>query len=256
MCVLISSSCSWTRWTNGSLSINALGWEFVPVIVVDEDRAVGPGRVVGSFSSSSSSSLSLSELEDSACESESSSTSVSRCWTLCVCSDRVLTSGLLLTEIPESELKVSWRFQTSLFILLLSDGNNGFLFAVMEAIFDGGSSTSLLLADDEASDLGPEGGFDFPLIRLCSSWLPLSDNELRDEGKDEARDEAFEGGFEVSLSTASSSILPTGFSIRSIESLRRSFNALEETRCSDGSFSLVLLRCFRPRLLRKSVDRS
>jgi hypothetical protein len=81
----------------------------------------------------------------------------------------VLTSGLLLTEIPESELKVSCRFQTSLFTLLLGDGSNDFLFAAMVAIFDDDSSTSLLLADDEASDLGPEGGFDFLLIRLCSS---------------------------------------------------------------------------------------
>lgn len=95
MCILISSSWSWTRFTSGSLSINAFGWGLAAVIVVEDEVAVRQGRV-GVASSSSS--------EDSSSESASSA---SECCPLGICWGRVLTSGLLLTEIPESELKVS-----------------------------------------------------------------------------------------------------------------------------------------------------
>jgi hypothetical protein len=109
----------------------------------------------------------------------------------------VLTSGLLLTEIPESELKVSWRFHT--FLLekpLFGDGGNDFSSAAIDATLGGGSSASVLLSDDEAFDLAREGGFDSLLTWVSSLWLSLED--------DDARDDALEGAFELSSFSLSS----------------------------------------------------
>lgn len=167
----------------------------------------------------------------------------------------MLTSGLLLTEIPESELKVSWRFQTflltKLLLLLRGDGETDFLDASTEVNLDGCSSTSLLLAVEVAWDRAREGGFEFPLILVPSLWSSPADDDARDD----ARDDALDGGFEFVFNTVFSSILSIRSSIGSIESLRRTLDDFTGTR-SRGRPSLVLLRYFRRRLLRKSTDLS
>jgi hypothetical protein len=83
------------------------------VTVPEDDLAVGPGLL--SFSSSFSSSESGSEEDefDSESESESDSDSESATEASVAFLRQTLKSGLLLTDIPESELNVSCRLQVS-----------------------------------------------------------------------------------------------------------------------------------------------
>ena len=79
-----------------SLSGNVMLRGGLPFMVADDDRAIGRGR--RGFSSSISESESYDEFKYA---------SDSRFLSPDIVSDRTLTSGLLLTDMPESELKVS-----------------------------------------------------------------------------------------------------------------------------------------------------